>query len=373
MTIVTSQALATAAETPIQDADVLRRRVDAWPAGAALALDTEFIRERTYYPKLCLIQAALPGELALIDVLAIKDGGALIAPLTDARRVKLLHAARQDIEALLPLTGSPLTPVFDTQQAAALLGFPAQVGYAELVRQVLGVELAKGHARTDWARRPLSLEQLAYAADDVRYLPALAAALEERLQAAGRRGWMDEESALLGDISLYRVEPAEAWRRLKGLERLDQAGFNAARTLASWREQRAIDRDLPRGWVLPDAAIQELAEARPQTREALAAMASMPRGTAARAGGEILAAIHESRNAEPVEAPEELSRPGPAQARQMKSLQQRLLAIAGELGIQPEILATRRELAAMIRGTRELPVLTGWRREVIGEPLLATL
>lgn len=373
MTIVTSHAPATAAGAPIRDPAVLRAVVDAWPLRAALALDTEFVRERTYFPKLCLVQAALPGGIALIDVLAIEDGGALIAPLADARRTKLLHAARQDIEALLPLTGGPLAPVFDTQQAAALLGFPAQVGYADLVRQLLGIELAKGHARTDWARRPLSPEQLAYAADDVRYLPALAAALEERLQAAGRRAWMEEESAQLGDISLYRVEPAEAWRRLKGLERLDPEAFAAARALARWREQRAMDRDLPRGWVLPDAAIHDLAQSRPRTREALLAIESVPRGTVARGGDEILAAIRESRDAEPAEAPEELSRPGPAQVRQMKSLQQRLLAIAGELGIQPEILATRRELAALIRGARELPVLSGWRREVIGEPLLAAL
>ena len=142
------------------------------------------MRERTYYPRLCLIQAAAAGDIVLVDALAIADGGALAPLLTDPARPKLLHAARQDIEALLPLTGVPLAPVFDTQQAAALLGFPAQVGYAELVRQLLGVELAKGHARTDWARRPLSAEQLAYAADDVRHLPALAESLED----AARRG-----------------------------------------------------------------------------------------------------------------------------------------------------------------------------------------
>ncbi len=373
MTIVTSHSPATDVPAPIRDPGALRARVDAWPAAASLALDTEFIRERTYYPRLCLIQAALPGDIALVDVLAIADGGALIGPLADPRRVKLLHAARQDIEALLPLTGSPLAPVFDTQQAAALLGFPAQIGYADLVRQVLGVELAKGHARTDWSRRPLSPEQLAYAADDVRYLPALAENLGERLERAGRRGWMDEESALLGDLSLYRVEPAEAWKRLKGLERMDADAFAAARALARWREQRAMDRDLPRGWVLPDAAIHELAQARPQSRAALAQIGSVPGGTAARAGDEILAAIRSARDEAPVADLEESTRPGPAQVRQMKALQQRLSAIATELGIQPEILATRRELAAMIRGTRELPVLTGWRRAVIGEPLLAAL
>ena len=139
-------------ETPIREPRELQSRVSAWRRDGALALDTEFVRERTYYPKLCLIQAAASGDIALVDALAIADGGALAPLLTDTTRPKLLHAARQDIEALLPVTGIPLAPVFDTQQAAALLGFPAQVGYAELARQLLGVELAKGHARTDWAR-----------------------------------------------------------------------------------------------------------------------------------------------------------------------------------------------------------------------------
>ena len=373
MSIVTRQAPVPAGESPIRDPDALRARVDAWPADAALALDTEFVRERTYYPKLCLIQTAMTGEVALIDVLAIADGGALIAPLSDPRRLKLLHAARQDIEALLPLTGAPLAPVLDTQQAAALLGFPAQVGYAELVRQLLGIELVKGHARTDWARRPLSPEQIAYAADDVRYLPALAATLEERLAAAGRRSWLEEESAALSDLSLYRVESAEAWRRLKGLERLDPAAFGVARALAGWRERRAMDRDLPRGWVLPDAAIHELAQRCPRTRDELSRIAAVPRGTAARAAEEILATIAAAAGEAGARGTDDVARPGPQQLRRQKSLQRRLTAIAGELGIQPEVLATRRELAALARGARELPVLTGWRREIVGEPLLAVL
>ena len=224
------------------------------------------MRERTYFPRLCLVQVATVDDVALVDVLAIPDGGALTALLADRGRTKLIHAARQDIEALLPLTGSPLGPVFDTQQAAALLGFSAQIGYADLVQQLLSVALAKGHARTDWARRPLSAEQLAYAADDVRYLPALAAELESRLAAAGRREWMAEEAAELDDVSLYRVEPTDAWKRLRGLERLDAPAFRAAQRLAAWREARAMDRDLPRGWVLPDVAIHELAQRRPQSR-----------------------------------------------------------------------------------------------------------
>jgi ribonuclease D len=351
----------------------LRAVVDTWPSGAGLALDTEFVRERTYYPRLCLIQVAVAGRLALIDPLAIADPGALLAPLSDPGRPKLLHAARQDIEALLPLTGAPLAPVFDTQLAAALLGFASQIGYADLVQQLLGVELAKGHARTDWARRPLSPGQLAYAADDVRYLPALAAALDERLVVAGRRGWMDEESAALTDISLYRVDPAGAWRRLKGLERLPPPAQQAIRSLARWREERAMGRDLPRGWILPDVALFEIAQAHPRTRSDLAGLASVPRATAERAGDEIL----ETLSGHPA-APDGLivqdgSRPDPEQLRKLKHLQRRLLTIAAELAIQPEVLATRRDLIALLRGERELPILSGWRRAMIGEPLLAAL
>jgi ribonuclease D len=362
----------TAGETPIREPAALQQRVAAWPAGPPVAIDTEFVRERTYYPKLCLVQAAIGGDIVLVDALAIADGGALTRDIARSDRLKLLHAARQDIEALLPLTGAPLAPVFDTQQAAALLGFPAQVGYSELVRQLLGVTLAKGHARTDWARRPLSREQLSYAADDVRYLPALADALEERLATAGRRAWLDEESAALGDIALYRVDPEQAWKRLKGLERLDAAALGAARGLAGWRERRAMARNLPRGWILPDAAILELALARPRTREALARVAAVPPGTAARAAEELLEAISESAPGD-ARTDDGWRRPAPEQLRLQKALQRRLGEIAAELGIQPEILATRRELAALARGARDLPSLTGWRRKVVGEKLLEAL
>jgi len=361
------------ADALIGDEAGLRALVDTWPPGAGLALDTEFVRERTYYPRLCLIQATAAGNLVLIDPLKIEDARALVAPLTDPGRPKLLHAARQDVEALLPLTGVPVAPIFDTQLAAALLGFPAQIGYAELVRQLLGVELSKGHARTDWARRPLSPEQLAYAADDVRYLPALAALLDERLAAAGRSGWMAEESAALTNISLYRVEPTEAWRRLKGLERMPPAAQRAIRAITCWREERAMERDLPRGWVLPDAALYEIAQARPRTREQLSRIASVPRATADRVGGEILKAMSDD-SALPADLnADDGSRSGPEQLRQLKALQRQLLAIAGELEIQPEVLATRRDLAALLRGERELPVLSGWRRAIVGEPLLAAL
>jgi ribonuclease D len=373
MAIVSKQAAGMTTDALVGDDAALARLVHSWPADAGLALDTEFVRERTYYPKLCLVQVAAGDSLALIDPLAIADARALVAALADPRRPKLLHAARQDIEALLPMTGTPLAPVFDTQIAAALLGFASQVGYADLVRQLLGVELAKGHARTDWARRPLSPEQLAYAADDVRYLPELAALLDERLAASGRRAWMAEESEALNDISLYRVEPADAWRRLKGLERMKPAAQAALSALARWREERAMARDLPRGWVVPDAALYEIAQARPRTREELSRLASVPRATADRAAGEILQVLAAASDAPADPIADDGARAPPEQLRMLKVLQKRLQAIAEELKLQPEVLATRRDLMALLRGERELPVLSGWRREVVGEPLLAAL
>jgi ribonuclease D len=373
MSIVSKQPAGTSPDALIADASTLRATMDAWPAGAPIALDTEFVRERTYYPRLCLIQLASENQLALVDPLAIEDPGPLLALLCDPARTKLLHAARQDIEVLLPLTRVPPAPVFDTQLAAALIGFPAQVGYGELVRQLLGIELSKDHARTDWARRPLSPEQLAYAADDVRYLPALAALLEDRLAAAGRRGWMEEDSAAFTDLALYRVEPTQAWRRLKGLERLDPAEQGAIRALAQWREERAMERDLPRGWVLPDAALFEIARVRPRTREALSRLASVPRGAAMRAADEILAVVAGQAGIEEAAVVDTRVRPGPDQLRQLKALQARLIGIAAELGIQPEVLATRRDLTALLRGERDVAVLSGWRRVTVGELLLAAL
>jgi len=195
-------------------------RMEALAEAASLAVDTEFVRERTYFPRLCLVQVAEAGRVSLVDTLALEDLGPLEALLGRRSAVKVLHAARQDLEVLMPVTGTPTGPVFDTQIAAALLGFPPQVGYADLVRQLLGVELPKGHARTNWAARPLREEQLAYAADDVRYLGPVAAALTGRLRAAGRVAWLEEDCAAVSDPALYRNEPADAWRRVKGLDRM---------------------------------------------------------------------------------------------------------------------------------------------------------
>jgi ribonuclease D len=338
------------------------------------ALDTEFVRERTYFPRLCLVQVALPGRVLLVDPLRIDDAGLLRRLLQSGNAPRIVHAARQDIEVLLPLTGEPLAPLLDTQVAASLLGFPAQVGYGELVRQVLGVELVKGHARTDWAARPLRPEQLAYAADDVRYLGPVAEELESRLSAAGRLGWLAEDCALLADPALYRTRPADAWRRLKGLDRMQPEERAVARALAAWREERAMRRNLPRGWVLPDEALRDIARRRPASTAALREVAALPGGAASRLAEEILQQVREAVSSSDVDPDDgTVERLSPDQQQAVRRLQEVLQTVAAETGLSGEVLATRRELTAIARGARNLPSLSGWRREVVGARLLAAV
>jgi ribonuclease D len=346
----------------------------ALDANRRWALDTEFVRERTYFARLCLVQAAVAGHIVLVDPLRIDDPALLRDFLALSRQPRIVHAARQDVEVLLPLTGEPLGPLFDTQVAASLLGFPAQVGYGELVRQLLGVELAKGHARTDWAARPLKPEQLVYAADDVRYLGPAAEELEARLAAAGRLAWLEEDCAALSDPTLYRSEPAEAWRRVKGLERMRPEEHAIVRALAAWREERAIRRDLPRGWVMPDDAIRDVARLRPRSAADLARVPSLPGGAASRLADEILQQVRDAVAGNAPDIPGRVvDRLTPEQQAAVRQLQDVLQAAATEAGISAEVLATRRDLTALVRGARDVPPLAGWRREVVGERLLAAL
>ena len=354
----------------IQTSEALASALARIAASARVALDTEFVRERTYLAELALVQLAAGGENALVDPLAGADLGPLLALLTDPARPKVLHAARQDIEVLLPLTRSPLAPVIDTQLAAALLGHPAQIGYADLVARELGVTLEKGHARTDWTRRPLSPAQLAYAADDVRYLLPLAARLEERLAAQGRRGWLEEDCAALSAPALYALDPERAWQRLKGVESLPPREQARIRTLAAWRERAALDRNLPRGWLLNDEALRTIARAAPADGTALRKLELMPERAAARLGPGILEALGRAA-ADSLEGIERRSegRPDAAERERLARLGERVRALAQELGIAPEVLATQRELRRVARGEAVEAVLAGWRLALLGAPL----
>jgi len=283
-----------------------------------------------------------------------------------------MHASRQDLEVLLPALGL-VQPVFDTQIAAALAGFAAQVGYAELVRRLLGVELSKAHTRTDWSRRPLSPEQIEYALDDVRHLIPLQLALQERLDKLGRMAWLTEELAGLADAGSLVTEPEAAWRRLKGLRGLDPARERLARGLAAWRERRAMERNRPRGWILDDAALREVIVHVPRSRAALERMEQLPAGVLRHCGDELLACVAAANVPDPAPALDTRQRPDPAKSALVKKLGAVNQAVATELGIGPEVLATRRDLERLADGEHDIAALQGWRRAIVGEKLLAAI
>jgi ribonuclease D len=339
---------------------------------ARIGLDTEFLRERTYHARLCLVQLSAPGDARCVDPLENPQLTPLAALLGAGGIVKVMHASRQDLEVLYPIAG--LTrPVFDTQIAAALAGFPAQVGYAELVRRLLQRELAKSHTRTDWSRRPLSAEQIDYALDDVRYLLPLAAELEQRLGQLGRLEWLAEELAALEDTRGLTPVPEDAWQRLKGLRGLDPARERLARALAAWRERCALEHDRPRGWILDDGALREIVLRVPRTVAELAAIGELPPGVVKRRGTELLACVAEAAVPNPAPPVPGRPRPDPQRSALVKKLADLSQLVAVELQLAPEVLAPRRELEQLADGRRDGAVLRGWRRGVLGERLLAAL
>ena len=366
----------------ITTAEDLVRALDLLSDGDFVALDTEFVRERTYYANLCLVQAATATACVIIDPLAIGDLGPLWAFLADRNRVKVLHAARQDLEVLSLAMAPPTSPgtsttvsipgpIFDTQIAAALLGRPAQIGYATLVTERLGHVLPKGQTRTDWSQRPLTGEQLAYAADDVRYLVPLYEDLRAALQSSGRLQWLEEEARELEDPGLYRIEPAEAWRRLKGLDRLHPDQRATAKLLAAWREARAMLRDKPRGWILADESLREIAERLPEKRQQLDSIRTLSANFLRKRSDEILELVAQGKRNGGAEAPATAQqRPESQQLARVASLMATVRAEAERHTIAPELLATRRDAEQLVFSGRTGHLLEGWRREIIGERLV---
>jgi ribonuclease D len=338
----------------------------------SLGLDTEFMRERTYFAQLCLLQLSFGEQAVCIDTLALPDLGPLRATMGSPAIGKVLHAARQDLEVLGPATG-PLLGLFDTQVAAALIGLPAQIGYGDLVSQLLGRHLHKAETRTDWSRRPLSGAQLAYALDDVRYLQPLCEQLSERLRQLGRWNWFEEEMAQLDAVGSFAIEPDESWRRLKGIAELDAGRQSLARALAAWRERRAIHADRPRNWILPDAALRDIVMRVPRSMTELAMTAELPDGIRTNSGAEILALIEAQRLPASLPPLPKRQRPEAAETELLRKLSQLTQQTGRELGIAPEILATRRDMQRLVNGARDGGPLAGWRRAVIGERLLQAL
>jgi ribonuclease D len=356
---------------PIADSAALAAAVADIAPHESLGLDTEFMRERTYYAQLCLLQLGTTDLAVCVDPLAIDTLDALRPLMRAPALCKILHAARQDLEVLAPVVG-PVSPVFDTQVAAALVGFPAQIGYADLVRELLGVELHKSQTRTDWSRRPLSAAQLDYALDDVRHLPPLREALGERLGRLGRRAWFDEEMEQIGTESLA-VEPDEAWMRIRAFADLDPDRQRLAQLLAAWRETRAMQADRPRGWILPDPALRDLVLQGPRDMAALERLRELPAGIRENSGAQLLEQIRAADLPLLLAPLPQRRRPDQQQLDTVARLVEITRRSAATLAVAPEILATRREMERLAGGHRDGAVLSGWRRQAIGEELLRAL
>ncbi len=339
-----------------------------------VAVDTEFMRETTYWPKLCLIQAATPEAEAVIDPLSPDiDLSPFLAVMADERIEKVFHAARQDVEIFSNLGAIP-RPLFDTQIAGMAAGFGEQIAYDALVRQMLKIDLDKSSRFTDWARRPLSEAQLTYALADVTHLARLFPMLRGRLEESGRLAWVTEEMRAMTDPALYDMDPEIAWKRLR--PRKHTAKYLAVfRGVAAWRERTAQTRDQPRGRILKDEAIDELATQVPLDADGFNRLRSVPKGfSGSKFGPELLEAIKDAVNNADTYAPV-LHRtgppPSPAAGAVVELLKVLLKARAEDADVASKLIATVADLEKIANDDNaDSPVLQGWRREAFGEDAL---
>ena len=338
-----------------------------------VTVDTEFLRETTFWPKVCVIQLASPDEAVAIDALA--DGldlAPFFALMADPHVVKVFHAARQDIEIVWSLAKLIPQPLFDTQIAAMVCGYGDQVSYGDLAQQICKVAIDKSSRFTDWSRRPLSEAQISYAIADVTHLRDIYIFLHRKLATTGRLEWLVDEMGALSSPATYEQKPENAWERLKGRARKPR-DMAVLMELAAWREEEAQSRDIPRSRVLKDDVLVEVAQAAPRDAEQLGALRAFPRGMErARAGAEILAAIERGLARDPKNLPRIERDRRPARDTAAIELMKVLLRqVAERHGVAAKMIATVEELEAIAAADdADVPALKGWRRDLFGERAL---
>jgi len=337
-----------------------------------VTVDTEFLRETTFWPKVCLIQIASPEEAIAIDTLAENiDLTPFFALMANPAIVKVFHAARQDLEIIWRLSRLIPTPLFDTQVAAMVCGFGEQASYLELVKAITRANLDKSSRFTDWSRRPLSDAQIEYAIADVTYLRDIYSTLLERLTRANRLDWLDDEMQILSSPATYEQHPDNAWERLRHKVRKPR-DLGVLMELAAWREQEAQSKDVPRSRVLKDDILVEIAQSAPRSIESLGNLRAFPKGMErSRSAADIVAAVERGLTRDPNTIPKiERARRG-ANGATVELLKVLLRQISEETGVAAKLIATIDDLEA-IAADQDLqtPALTGWRRSIFGEKAL---
>jgi len=352
----------------LDDSRSLEAFCDSIVPDSVLGLDTEFIRERTYFPIFCLLQIEVGDQVVLIDTIKLSSLDPLRRLLLNSSITKILHSGRQDLEVIHQAIGVLPVNLVDTQIAAALAGYPDQIGYGRLVLDLFGVQLDKEHTRTDWQQRPLSSDQLRYAADDVIFLSGAYHKLREQLSDLGRTEWLTEDSNALLDPTLYENQPQQAWRRLGGAQETSEPLLNRLKAIAGWREEIAQRLNLPKNWILKDDDIYSLARRTDGEIINIPHIRGLNRRENDRLNNE-LAQILES-----IAPTEKFSykkyQTDPQRKTLLKTLTHHVQNKARELSISPHVLASRRDLDLLLDTPEASRITRGWRLNIIGEQLM---
>ncbi len=340
-----------------------------------LLIDTEFIRQTTYFPILALLQAFDGKTITLIDPLTIDDLSPLFDIFLNPDIVKVLHSARQDLEIFYHMCGKLPSPVFDTQIAAALLGYGSQIGYAALTKSVLNIELDKSQTRTNWLKRPLTQKQLDYAGNDVLYLEQVYKIQKQQLQQLQRLSWLENDFGFLTEQKTYQVDKLNLWKKIRGSSRLKQQQLVVLQFLAAWREEIAISKNINRKRVLHDDFLLQIAIQKPDKKTDLLNCQCLSENLVQRYGKTIIKLVSQALNSPEKNWPKQ---PGRIQlSPQQNAITDCLMAInhlcANNNNISPNCLCSRKEMEKLVSGNRNLGILTGWRFELAGKQLLSFL
>lgn len=354
----------------VNDQSTLKELCELLAESDVVAMDTEFMRERTYYAQLCLIQLATDHFIACVDPLALDDLTPLLDLLYDTGRLKILHAARQDLEIFFDLRGDLPRPIYDTQIAATLLGHGDQLGYANLVKAMMSINVDKEHSRTDWSKRPLDEAQVVYAENDVRYLIPMYRQQMQQLTKLGREMWLQADFENLTDKELYAPHRENLWKRIKGTRILKRNQLAVIQQLAIWREEKAQSQNCPRKWVVPDEVMIDLARRMPSTVDAMERIRGW-KSSMNKFAGELLEQINAGKQIPENQWPGHEK--GISLSVQQEALVDFLMGIvrlkAIENGVTPAVLATRKDLERLITKQNDIAVIQGWRFELVGNDL----